>query len=93
LRFLFSFLFTAMHVKNLALCVWEWRRYTIQYNTVTSISFHTFREMPHPDLIQTKRPSQATARSVILYKSPSKVVKTDFKIFQKFSLLPSIPAY
>jgi len=32
LRFLFSFLFTAMHVKNLALCVWEWRRYTIQYN-------------------------------------------------------------
>ena len=28
----FPFLFTAMHVKNLALCVWEWRRYTIQYN-------------------------------------------------------------
>ena len=28
----FSFLFTAIHVKNLALCVWEWRRCTIQYN-------------------------------------------------------------
>jgi len=26
------FLFTAMHVKSLAFCVWEWRRYT-QYNT------------------------------------------------------------
>jgi len=23
-----------MHVKNLALCVWEWRRYTIQYDDV-----------------------------------------------------------
>ena len=23
-----------MHVKNLAFCVWEWRRYTIQYNTM-----------------------------------------------------------
>jgi len=21
-----------MHVKSLAFCVWEWRRYTIQYN-------------------------------------------------------------
>jgi len=28
----FSFLFTAMHVKSLAFCVWEWRRYSIQYN-------------------------------------------------------------
>jgi len=28
----FSFLFTAMHVKNLAFCVWEWRCYSIQYN-------------------------------------------------------------
>jgi len=25
------FLFTAMLVKSLAFCVWEWRRYTIQY--------------------------------------------------------------
>jgi len=25
------FLFTAMHVKSLAFCVWEWRRYTMQY--------------------------------------------------------------
>jgi len=46
LRFLFSFLFTAMHVKNLALCVWEWRRYTIQYNVyyskfVTTVSHLT----------------------------------------------------
>jgi len=23
-----------MHVKNLAFCVWEWRRSTIQYNTI-----------------------------------------------------------
>jgi len=30
--FLFFFLFTAMHVKSLAFCMWEWRRYT-QYNT------------------------------------------------------------
>jgi len=30
----FSFLFTAMHVKSLAFCVWEWRRYSIQYNTI-----------------------------------------------------------
>jgi len=37
LRSLFSFLFTAMHVKNLALCVWEWRRYTIQYNTMLTV--------------------------------------------------------
>ena len=28
----FSFLFTAMHVESLAFCVWEWRRYSIQYN-------------------------------------------------------------
>ena len=28
----FSFLFTAMHVKSLAFCVWEWRRYSIQKN-------------------------------------------------------------
>ena len=27
----FSFLFTAIHVKSLAFCVWEWRRYSIQY--------------------------------------------------------------
>jgi len=27
----FSFLFTAMHVKSLAFCVWEWRLNTIQY--------------------------------------------------------------
>ena len=30
----FSFLFTAMHVKSLAFCVREWRRYSIQYNSV-----------------------------------------------------------
>ena len=30
----FSFLFTALHVKSLAFCVWEWRRYSIQYNAV-----------------------------------------------------------
>ena len=29
---MFFFLFTSLHVKSLALCVWEWRRYTIQYN-------------------------------------------------------------
>jgi len=28
-----------MHVKNLALCVWEWRRYTIQYNMTLWIRF------------------------------------------------------
>jgi len=31
--YLCFFLFTAMHVKSLAFCVWEWRRYT-QYNTI-----------------------------------------------------------
>jgi len=30
----FSFLFTAMHVKSLAFCVWEWRRYSIQYKKI-----------------------------------------------------------
>ena len=30
----FLFLFTAMHVKSLAFCVWEWRRYTIQFNSI-----------------------------------------------------------
>jgi len=28
--YLFFFHFTTMHVESLALCVWEWRRYTIQ---------------------------------------------------------------
>jgi len=32
------FLFTAMHVKSLAFCVWEWRRYTILYN-ITLVSY------------------------------------------------------
>ena len=36
----FPFLLTAMHVKNLAFCVWEWRRCTIQYNFM--LSFHAF---------------------------------------------------
>jgi len=37
----FSFLFTAMHVKCLAFCVWEWRRYSIQQFYQCTIEMNT----------------------------------------------------
>jgi len=37
--YLCFFLLTAMHVESLAFCVWEWRRYTIQYDYLYVNSF------------------------------------------------------
>jgi len=43
----FSFLFTAMHVKSLAFGVWEWRRYSIQsiYDSVMLCAKGTYMQL------------------------------------------------
>jgi len=42
------FLFTAMHVKSLAFCVREWRRYTIQQSQTRSLSLAQFSTCRYP---------------------------------------------